>query len=113
MTAVDTQIALSDIYETKYGIYNHIGASIRRPLSSVAFHQCEDINTGSMLEHFHRLYIEKRIRENFGLTIDEYLDRPMDVIEVMNKVADEENNRHRASAENIEEQFKNLQNQAR
>ena len=99
---------MSDIYETKYGVFNHIGTSHLRPLSSVAFHASEDINTDGLYENLCRVYIEKRIKEHYGLTIDEYLDRPRDIIEIMNRVADEVNAKHIKHAATVEAQFNNL-----
>lgn len=105
---VDYKVVLSDIYESKYGIYNHIGASNRRPLSSVAFHSSENINNGSLLEARMRMYVHKKIRSIFGLSFDEFLDKPRDVMEMLLKIADEENSRMAHNNEEIEEQFRKI-----
>lgn len=100
---------MSDLYETKYGVFNHVGMSSIRPLSTVAMHLPEDYLDGDIGEQYYRLYLDKRIKEHFGLTIDEYLDRPRHAIEMMNRVADEENKRHSSAASSVEAQFKKLQ----
>lgn len=81
---------LSDLYEMRYGIFNHKGAGNSRPLSSVAFHPSENINTDSLLESAIRTYVKRGIKDLYGLTLVEYLELPMDLCEMLLKLADEE-----------------------
>lgn len=108
MGPVDAQLVMRDLYEGKYGIYNHIGKSKIRPLSSVACHPCEDFNTGSMLESSMTMYIEKRIKDHFGLTLLEYLQQPLDVVEMMNKLSDEYNQKRSKEVQHVEDSLKKI-----
>lgn len=83
----DVKIVLGDLYETEIGIYNHFGQSAKkRPLASVAFHPIEDINDGSGLQVAMRVYIDRGVREYFGLSFEEYIAVPRDVHEMMNQI---------------------------
>lgn len=87
---------MRDLYEEEYGICNHRSISGIRPLSSVAMHPSEDFNTNSKLEEVLALYLQKNIREQYGLSITEFLDLPIDVIDMLIKVSDEHNARQPA-----------------
>lgn len=105
---VDAQLVMRDLYEGKYGIYNHIGKSKIRPLSSIASHPCEDINTGSMLESSMMVYIEKRIKDHFGLTLLEYLQQPMDVVEMMNRISDDHNSKRAKEIQTTQDELNKI-----
>lgn len=77
------------MYETEYGIYNHITESSgRRPLASVALHPKEDVNTHSLLEEVMKIYLEQNIGETFKLSLIEFMDLPRDIIDMMLGVSD-------------------------
>lgn len=106
---IDTQIVLRDLYEVEFGIFNHRAHSKTRPLSSVAFHDAEDLHTGSLLEEAIRLYTQKNIGEIFKLSLDEYLNRPRDVLQMLNTIADEVMAKKTTTLEQIE---KNINQQS-
>lgn len=116
LSSVDSQIVLSDLYETKFNIFDHaaqsrlpstpLGPDYRaRPLSSVAFHPAEDINTGSLLEEMMRLYIMRSIHGLFGLNFLEFMSLPKDVIDLMLVVSDEEGVRKQTALNAIENEL--------
>lgn len=96
-------------YDTEYKIYNHAQDNSKRPLSSIAFHECENINDNSLLESVMRMYVVKSIKDIFGLSLTEYMDLPIDIVEMLNGIADKENTKKANVVSNIEKQFNNIQ----
>lgn len=78
--SVDVQVAMQDMYDVKFGIFNHIGAKKARPLSSVAFHPAEDISTGSRIFDTGLRYENSKIKEIFDMSFLEFISMPVDVI---------------------------------
>ncbi len=105
LSSVDLQIVLYDLYETIYGIYNHVSNNRNRPLASVAFHDSEDFTTGSLLEGSMKNYIEKNIGEFFKISYLEFMELPRDVIELMFEVAGREIKKRTAIANNIQSEL--------
>jgi hypothetical protein len=105
LNAVDSAIVLGSAYDVEYGVHNHFKQAIAKPLSSVAFHDVENPNDGSLMETILRIYIAKNIREIYGLSIAEYLEMPVDVVDMLNRSADEENRRKSNIAASVEQQF--------
>lgn len=103
---IDAQIVLKDLYDTEYGIYNHLNRSRKRPLASVAMHEAEDINTGSLLEEVLRIYTQKNIKDIFNLSLLEYLDLPRDIIQMLNTIADETMAKRHSTVDDIEKSIK-------
>lgn len=90
MNNVEIKIIMGDLYETEYQIYDHLNTRKSRPLSSVAYHESEDINKGSLLKEAFSMYISRGIKDIYGLSILEFLELPKDIVELMFLVADEE-----------------------
>lgn len=105
LNSIDGRIVLQDLYETQYGIYNHLHQNVVRPLASVAMHSGEDFNDGSLLEEAIRTYATRSVKDLYGLNLLEFLDLPRDIIEMLLLVANEENSRKAATVANIEQQF--------
>lgn len=102
------KIVLGDLYETEIGIFNHFGQQAKtRPLASVAFQPIEDFNDGSGLQVAMRVYIDRGIREYFGLSFEEYIAVPRDIHEMMNQVAYEYIKKKSATMQDIEKDLKN------
>lgn len=89
LSTLELKVVLYQIYETEYGIFDHISAT-NRPLSSVAFYPAEDSLDGSPLDSIMRTYIDKNIKETFGLSLLEFLDLPRDTIELMIEISNGE-----------------------
>lgn len=100
---------LYNFYDTEYKIYNHAQDSNKRPLANIAFHACENINDDSLLESVMRMYVVKSIKDIFGLSLVEYLDLPIDIVEMLNGIADKENTKKANVVSNIEKQFNQVQ----
>ena len=81
-----------DLYETKYGIFNHLDENLNklRPLASVAMHDSEDINLDCLLEQTIKTYVKRGIKDIFGLNINEFLNLPMDIAEMLIIISNEE-----------------------
>lgn len=74
---------MRDMYESHYGIYNHLSQTIRRPLASVAMHPAEEINEGSLLENTFKVFIEAKIGEIAKISLLEYLELPTDIAKML------------------------------
>ena len=93
---------MSDLYKLEFGITNRVKLS--SPLGTVAMHQAEDMNTGHILRDALRSYIDNDIQQCFGLTVLEFLDLPVDVVETMLMVSAEKKakkNEHMSEVERI------------
>ncbi len=106
LDSIDAQIVMRDLYEKEFGIYDHAKINRNRPLASVAFHPAENINDYSLLEESMRTYISKGIKDKFGLSYTEFLELPLDIIEIMIRIGDEDLAKRSAELTEIERQFK-------
>ena len=107
LNPIDGRIILQDVYETHYGIYNHLQqSSQRRPLASVAMHTCEDVNTNSQLETVLRSYHTRGVKDLFGLSIIEFLELPMDVVDMLFTICSEIQASKSSTLNQVEEKFK-------
>ncbi len=84
---INARLVISEYYEYKTKIYNHVQETSKRPLSSIAFHDAEDITNNSLLEDSFKSYIKHDIKNIFGLNLVEYLNLPLDIINLMEKIA--------------------------
>ena len=80
------------IYETEFGIFNHIQTT-NRPLASVAFMDIENTIDGSPFESISRTYVTKQINKLFGISLLELLNLPRDTVESIINIATEEQKR--------------------
>jgi hypothetical protein len=88
MDSVNARIVLLSWYESKYGIYNHFNTRKDRPMALISMHsESEDINDGSILEEAMSTYVKFNIKDTFGLSLDEFLNNPRDVCQMMGKIA--------------------------
>lgn len=101
-------MALYDLVETRFGIFDHIANGQRRPLSTVAMHPAEDFTAGSLLERCIRTYVRKNIQDIFKLNVIEFMDLPMDWIDILVTIADEEQARKKGSMDQIESEVKKM-----
>lgn len=79
LSAVEARIYMSDMYETRANIYNHIADP--HSLDSVLLHGADDFITDSTLEKLIRTFKEEDIYDHFGLNLLEFLSLPCDVLE--------------------------------
>ena len=105
MNSIDGQIVLKDLYESQYHIFDHIGNNNNRPLASVALHPGEEVVKDSLLEEIMRSYILKDIKKITGLSLIEYMDLPPDYIEIIDRLATEEEVKKYQEIKKAEKQF--------
>lgn len=97
------QKVMYDLYETVYGVFNHLHPSSRnRPLASVAMFPSEDINDSGLLELVIRRYVEKDIHSIFGLNLEEFLNLPMDIAEMLIDIANDNRATKKQTLDDIE-----------
>lgn len=85
---IDAKIALTDIYETTTGIWDHLTDSHKkksRPLASVALHDCESTTEGSDLYTVISKYIDDEVYKETGLDLNEFLNLPSDIVQMLFK----------------------------
>jgi hypothetical protein len=56
-------------------------------MASVAFHPCEDVNNGSMLQLAMEKYIDNNIYDLFHLSFLEFMNLPTDITAMMHDLA--------------------------
>lgn len=81
---IDAKLALLDIYETVFGIYDHLTDSYarkKRPLASVALHESESICEGSELYAFIDRYIKDDIYKSTGLNLTDFMKLPREIVQ--------------------------------
>lgn len=105
LNSVDAKIFMQDMYETFYGIYNHLDQNNKNPLASVMLHPSEDISAGSYLEDSIRLYISRGIKDLYGLNFVEFMNLPRDIIRLLLDISSEEASRKSAAISQIESQM--------
>lgn len=81
----DKQVLLN-IYETKFGIHNHLSPS--GPLASVKFNECEGFHRNFIYESHLRNFIMKDLGKKLNMSFDEFINRPRYEIDIMLEVAD-------------------------
>lgn len=84
-SSVDAAIITSDVYDTSYGIYDHlkVGASQTKPLATVAMYDIEDLTEGNLKKALMRQYLDAKILSLFGYTFDEFIMHTKEDIEMM------------------------------
>ena len=106
MSSVDAKMAMFDLYETEYGIYNHLDGSTRRPLATVAFHEAESLQASDLLSVSAKIYVSKNIHSLFGLSLFEFLSLTKSDIEILVEISDSELGRKTALMDEMEANFK-------
>lgn len=108
---VNAKLLLSEFYEYKTGIYNHVNPKKIDPLAIVSFHDAEDITKDSYMELMIRSYIRYDIQRVFGLNLVEYLQYPPDVIDLLRRICSESSKEKNETLEKIEKELKELDKQ--
>lgn len=73
-------MALREIYETIYHIYNHTEPNPSRPLALVGRHPAEDSATFSPLYRRIEEYMELKLFESTGIPLDRMLQMPSEYV---------------------------------
>lgn len=78
LSVPDAKQFMRDVYETKFGIFNHISGQekLKRPLASIALHFPESPvgvrNVGDLMEY----YINMDVQKHAGMSMSEFLSLP-------------------------------------
>jgi hypothetical protein len=99
-----------DLYESNYGIYNHLRPAIQKnkPLASVAMHPGEDFTEGSNLADAVKVYIENNIGDYTKLSLVDFLELTSDVASIIVDQCQEASKRKSNIAKQIEKDMNNL-----
>lgn len=100
----DKQV-LVELYETKFGIHDHIKAG--GPLSSVSINEKEIYTKDFLYESYLRTFIYKDIGKKLSISFDDYINRPRYEIDSINRIVEEieikRNEVNRKALANIED----------
>lgn len=77
-------------YQTEYGIYDHERLHGHQPLAVVAMHPKEDVIEGGPLFTHIRRYHSHQIYKQFGVSLTEFLELPLHVVELLYAMAEAE-----------------------
>lgn len=98
----EIRIILKDMYDQKYGIFDHANKTKERPLASVALHPSEEfINNSAIRDHI-RLFAKKKIYETWGISHIELMNMPREIANHYYAIADEEMTIKSEVADNVE-----------
>lgn len=116
---------MNDYYVTKYGLYNAFDLNNKiRPLASISLFKAESINeldeilnenliyqpnTYQSYKYISKLYIKKNIKELFGLTLIEFINLPIDELQTLLEIANEELQSKKSINDNISKELKGLE----
>lgn len=75
-----------EMYETKYGIYNHMEPN--GALGSVKYNACEEHSNHYLFDFYLELFLYKGVAKNTGMSFDDFIDRPRYEIEKIIKAMD-------------------------
>lgn len=97
-----SQVLLGMAYDTTYDLHDHYSPSSVNPLDTVAMHPAEDYKHFSGLYRSLERYERYGIKDNFGLTLLDYLSLPRDVIDMLVDLTKEISDRREAIENNAE-----------
>lgn len=89
LDSITARMILQESYETLFGIFNHDAVNVAktRPLALVAMHPKENVAEYSKLYRTVVRYKDHNIQSLFGLNIEQFLDQPLEMVELMFKLS--------------------------
>ncbi len=87
MSAADARVVMMDLYENRFGIYNHL-AGDKNPLSSVLLHDKEEVWMDSSLRDMIEDFALYDIGELWKISLVDFLKLPHPYVEIMRRVRD-------------------------
>lgn len=69
-------------------------------------HPCEDVNEQSQLQSIIRTYHIKNIKDLFGLNLIEFLELPMDIVDMLFTISSEIQAKKASTLSQVESEFK-------
>lgn len=85
MTREDAIIVLADLYETRFGIFDH-KARDKNPLASVLMHESEDVMFDSALADLLIEFAVDEIGDLWKISLTEYLNLPKPVADLLRRL---------------------------
>ena len=80
---IDGQIVLRQLYETHFGIFNHVEEEENRPMAAVALYDMEINGQGSPLYRRISQYVRSGIIKYTGLNLTEFLSLPREIVQLL------------------------------
>ena len=82
---------LQQAYENTFGIYDYVRQAytevavtdpgLKRPLSSVAMHEAEDLSAGSRIKELIKVFAKLKVYQQYGLSFTELLELPLEYVD--------------------------------
>jgi len=108
LCSTDAQMLLRDRYETFFNIYNHDNPiADNHPFALIRKNWNENVVDGNRYEERLKQYIDFDIQKYFGISIDEFLDRPRHEVESLIKIAVERIKKEAPIVQQAQEMLKN------
>lgn len=109
MDSDSAQVLIGMVYDVAFDIHNHYSPQSTNPLATVEMHDREDYYKKSGLYRAIERFHSQDVYNRFGLSLEEYLSLPRDVIDSITDVIIEANQR----MESIEHQERNKHHDSR
>lgn len=107
LTSNEAHMVMTELYETKLGIYNHAAQDKARPLADVAKHPSEETDRDGVFEASLKSYAMLRIKDLFGLSYLDWISLPHNRLVTFRRVATELNEKHSKMVKEIDDGLEN------
>lgn len=81
------RMVMRELYETEFGIYNHLGQD-KNPIASVLHHKCEEVWLNSGVRELIEEFAVYNIGELFNISLVEYLSMPRPYVAMIREIKD-------------------------
>lgn len=89
MPALDVRAVMMDLYETEFGIYDHVTPGPKHPFASVLHHPKEEYYYNSPLKEVIEEFGVYNLGELYNLSLTEYLRLPTPMLELLRRTKDD------------------------
>lgn len=93
-----------------YGIHDH--STNASPFSSVLYHETEKYRDDYIYDNYVRQYLYLDVYKNFGLSLDEFLNRPRDQIKKLVSILEDVSRKKAKINDNVLDDLKNASKDA-
>lgn len=101
MSSGKAKIVLKDLYETRFGLYNH-SAPDRNPLSSILMNPGEEYLIDSPIRDLIEEFAVYNYGELWNISLIEFINLPRPYVELIRKIKDGVMKKRQAIVENVE-----------
>ena len=98
---IDAQLVMRDLYETRYGIYDHLQSNLNTPFAAVRLHKGEDTISYGLLEDVKKSYKNDGIFEIYHINFLEYLQLPRAICDLLGELAEPDRTSNNNAAEEM------------